>query len=78
MDIQLIVRIVVSIITIINLIAANFGFDPINLDEGVVYTTVSTIAAIAAWVWGFWKNNNFTTAAKAGQQVTNRIKANQK
>lgn len=75
MDTQLIVRLVVSIITIINLLATQFGFNPLNIDESSIYTVVSTIAALAAWIWGFWKNNNFTEAAKKGQELTNELKA---
>lgn len=75
MDIQLIVRIIVSIITFVNLLAASFGFTPLNIDESTVYTTVSAIVALAAWIWGFWKNNNFTKAAKEGQAVIDELKA---
>lgn len=75
MDTQLIARLVVSIIAAINAAAAAFGFNPLNVDEQMVYSTVSFIAALAAWVWGFWKNNNFTQAAIEGQKVTDAIKA---
>lgn len=74
MDTQLIVRIIVSIVTAINAFAAAFGFDPLNIDEGTIYTVVSFFAVIAAWVWGFWKNNNFTEAAKKGQAVIDETK----
>ena len=75
MDTQLIVRIIVSAITIINLLAAQFGFNPLNIDDETVYTVVSAVAAIAAWAWGFWKNNNFTKAAKKGQETIDKLKA---
>ncbi len=75
MDTQLIVRIIVSIITLINAFAASFGFDPLNIEEGTIYTVVSFFAAIAAWVWGFWKNNNFTEAAKKAQTLLDATKA---
>ena len=78
MDTQLIVRIIVSLITMINACAAAFGFDPLNVDEGTIYTVVSFVAAVAAWVWGFWKNNNFTEAAKKGQAVVDEMKLAQK
>lgn len=74
MDTQLIVRIVVSVITMINAFAAAFGFAPIDVDEGTVYTAVSFIVMIAAWIWGFWKNNNFTEAAKVAQEKLNELK----
>ena len=78
MDTQLIVRIIVSLVTMINACAAAFGFDPLNVDEGTIYTVVSFVAAVAAWVWGFWKNNNFTEAAKKGQVVVDEMKLAQK
>ena len=78
MDIQLITRIIVSVITAINAFAAAFGFDPLAIDEGVIYTVVSFVAMVAAWAWGFWKNNNFTKAAKEGQKYTDELKAEAK
>lgn len=78
MDTQLIVRIIVSLITMINACAAAFGFDPLNVDEGTIYTVVSFIAAVAAWAWGFWKNNNFTEAAKRGQLFIDELKLAEK
>jgi SPP1 family holin len=74
MDIQLIVRIIVSVIAMINAFAAAFGFDPIDVDEGTVYTAVSFVIMIGAWVWGFWKNNNFTKAAKLAQEKLIELK----
>lgn len=75
MDTQLIARLIVSIIAAINAAAAAFGFNPLKVDEQMVYSTVSFIVALAAWAWGFWKNNNFTQAAIEGQKVTDAIKA---
>lgn len=75
METQLAVRIIVSIITVINAFAAAFGFNPIDVDEDTIYTVVSFVAMIAAWVWGFWKNNNFTEAAKEAQKHLNNLKS---
>ena len=69
MDTQLIVRIIVSIVTIVNAFAAALGVPPLDVDENTIYTVVSFIAMVAAWVWGFWKNNNFTEAAKKAQET---------
>ena len=60
MDTNLIIRIVVSVIAFANLIASQFGFNPLKLSEKEIYTAVSAIVTLVAWVWGFWKNNNFT------------------
>lgn len=74
MDIHLIGRLVVSILVCINMVASMAGWNPIPYDENSVYTTVSTIATIITWAYGFWKNNNFTEAAKEGQKVIDEIK----
>lgn len=69
MDTQLIVRIIVSIVTMVNAFAAALGVPPLDVDENTIYTVVSFIAMVAAWVWGFWKNNNFTESAKKAQET---------
>lgn len=78
MDTQLIARLVVSILVCFNMIAAMAGWNPIAYDEDSIYVTVSTIATIVTWAYGFWKNNNFTAAAKEGQKVIDEIKGKQK
>lgn len=69
MDTQLIVRIIVSIVTMVNAFAAALGIPPLDVDENTIYTVVSFVAMVAAWVWGFWKNNNFTESAKKAQET---------
>lgn len=78
MDTQLIARLVISILVCINMVASMAGWNPIKYDENSVYVTVSTIATIITWAYGFWKNNNFTAAAKEGQKVVDEIKAKKK
>lgn len=78
MDTQLIARLVISILVCINMIASMAGWNPIKYDENSIYVTVSTIATIVTWAYGFWKNNNFTAAAKEGQKVVDEIKAKKK
>lgn len=78
MDAQLITRIVVSIVAIFNLLAAQFGWNPFDADESDIYLVVSTIFMIVMFVRGFWKNNNFTEAAKLAQDVLDEIKLDQK
>ena len=73
-DKDLIARIVLSVIAFINLLANAFGFNPISVDENAVYTTVLFVAALVVWIWGFWKNNNFTQNAKDAQKYLNDLK----
>lgn len=70
-----ITRLVVSLVTIINVVAQSFGWSPIPLEDGeLVYTAASSIVAIIAIVWAWWKNNNMTKAAQVGQLVINELK----
>lgn len=78
MDAKLIARLIISVIAIINMLAAQFGWNPIEADESGIYMTVSTIFALVMWIRGFWKNNNFTEAAKIGQAVVDKIKMDEK
>ena len=75
MDTQLIVRLIVSVIAVINSICSMAGFPLLNLGEEQVSDVVSAVLLVAAWAWGFWKNNSFTIAAKEGQKVTDAIKS---
>lgn len=75
METELIVRLIVSIIAAINAAAAAFGFNPFNVDEQTIYTVVSFVAAFVTWVWGFWKNNDFTDEARRGTAVMRELKA---
>ena len=74
LDKDLIARLVLSIIAFINLLANAFGFNPIVVDENAVYTTVSFIAALGVWAWGFWKNNYFTHNARDAQVYLDDLK----
>lgn len=75
MSTDLIARLVISIIAAINAAAAAFGFNPFNVDEQTVYTVVSFVVALVTWVWGFWKNNDFTDEAKQGTALMRELKA---
>lgn len=68
-------RLIVSAVTIVNIVAAAFGWQPLGIDAEQLYLGLSTIAAIAANVWSWWRNNNMTEAAQVGQMVTDRIKS---
>lgn len=78
LDANLIARTIISLIAAFNLLAANFGWSPIDADESNIYSTVSVLVAIVIWARGFWKNNNFTEAARLGQIVIDEVKLDNK
>lgn len=69
-----IVRLIVSVVTIVNIVAAQFGWSPLGLDSDLLYTVISGGFAIAAAIWSWWKNNNMTEASQAAQNVLDIIK----
>jgi SPP1 family holin len=78
MDTGTIARLIISIIAAINAAAAAFGFNPFDVDEQTIYSAVSFVAALITWIWGFWKNNDFTEPAREGTALTHRLKAKAK
>ncbi len=75
MSTDLIARLVISVIAAINAAAAAFGFNPFNVDEQTVYTGVSFVVALITWIWGFWKNNDFTDEARQGSALMRDLKS---
>ena len=53
-------RTVLLWLAIINQILTALGINPLPLDDNTVSTVITTVFALWAW----WKNNDFTHAAK--------------
>lgn len=68
------VRLVVALATVVNIVAQPFGWQPLGIDAEQLYAVISGAAAIVAGVWTWWKNNNVSTAAQTGQNLTDAIK----
>ncbi|GEQ04584.1 phage holin [Staphylococcus gallinarum] len=71
MDTGTIVRTILLIIAWVNQILAIKHISPIPVDEVTISTLITGIVSLVAW----WKNNNFTHAAKKGQQKIHEVKA---
>lgn len=69
------VRLIVSLVTIINIVAQPFGWQPLGIDAEQLYLVISTAGAIIANIWAWWKNNNCSEAAQAGQKLIDAIKS---
>lgn len=70
---------VVGIVLIVNVAASYLGWTPLGDPEtiaGLAWTIASTVAALWQLIrnW-WWKNNNLTEAAQAGQKLANLIRA---
>lgn len=74
MELELIARLVWTIIVAVNAAAAAFGFNPLDVDQQTVYMAVSFFVALVTWAYGFWKNNDFTEEARQGTKLMHELK----
>ncbi len=74
----LIARAVTQVIVAIIGVVAIFKADIPVIDENLITQILSAIIYVGVLGWNHWKNNNYTDAAKEGQKVTDRIKAESK
>ncbi|BAW91080.1 phage holin [Staphylococcus caprae] len=65
------VRTILLILAWVNQILAMNHISPIPVDE----MTISTVITGVFSLWAWWKNNNFTHAAKKGQEKIHEVKA---
>ena len=65
------VRTILLILAWVNQILAMNHISPIPVDE----MTISTVTTGVFSLWAWWKNNNFTHAAKKGQEKIHEVKA---
>ena len=69
-----IVRLVVLVILIINQTLITLGYEPLPFSDEQVYEAVSIVALVLGSLWIWWKNNNVTDVALAGQSEIERLK----
>lgn len=73
-----IVRLVVLVILIVNQALITFGYEPLPFSDEQVYEAVSIAALVVISLYSWWKNNNVTEVAIAGQAEIERIKGARK
>lgn len=71
---ELITRVIVSAIILMNIVLSVFGCNPLDVDESAVFGVVSTILLFADHIYNTWKNFNITPEAVTGQTVINALK----
>ncbi len=62
------IRLIMLVLSLVNLILGAFGIAPITFDENELYAVVSVIFAVITGIVAFWKNNSFTSAAQAADE----------
>lgn len=73
-----IIRLVVLAVLIVNQTLITLGYEPLPFSDEQVYEAVSIVALVVGSLWVWWKNNNVTDVAIAGQAELERIKGARK
>lgn len=58
-----IVRLIVMILSMVNMLLTVNGKNPLPWSEDEMYIGLSQVAAIITTIWTWWKNNSFTKEA---------------
>ncbi|MGN1202805.1 MAG: phage holin [Eubacterium sp.] len=62
-------RTLILILALLNQIFAVFGIGTIDIEEDSVYQVISVLFTIGAAIVAWWKNNSFTQAAIAADEL---------
>lgn len=62
------VRLILLVISLINMALAAAGKAPIPADYDEIYTIVSIVLSVIVGIAAYWKNNSFTAAAQAADE----------
>ena len=73
-----IVRLIVLVILIINQTLITLGYEPLPFSDEQVYEAVSIVALVVVSLYSWWRNNNVSEEALAGQSEIERIKGARK
>ena len=68
-------RTILTIIAIVNFILKARGINVIDVDEDSITAVVDNLVSAGVILWGFWKNNSFTLAAKNADFALAKYKA---
>ena len=69
-----IVRLIVLVILIINQTLITLGYEPLPFSDEQIYEAISIVALVVMTLYSWWKNNNVTDVALAGQSEIERLK----
>lgn len=73
---DVIVRLVILVIALVNVALVVAGYNPIMVDDSAIYDGVSIAIATCSSLWCAWKNNPITEEAKAANVLMEELKAN--
>jgi SPP1 family holin len=69
-----IVRTICLVLALVNQLLSSTGHAVLPIADEQVETLVTVGATVVIAVWNWWKNNSFTQAALAGDELKNSLK----
>ena len=69
-----IVRLIVMILSMVNMLLTVNGKNPLPWSEDEMYMGLSQVAAIITTIWTWWKNNSFTKEAIKADEYLEELK----
>lgn len=72
------IRLIVLAVAVINAAMQIFGFDAVELGNETAEKTASVIVLVVTAASAYWKNNSFTEAAQAADEILQTIRRTQK
>ena len=69
-----IIRLLVTLVLVINAGLTAKGLNPIPFDESAVTDVLTQLFAAGSIVWSWWKDNNVTKKARAQKELSKKLK----
>ena len=64
---------IVAVLAVLKMLGIDYG-----ITEEQIYTALLPVVTIIVWIWGFYKNNDFTKEGIAGTKYTRILKMHKK
>lgn len=70
-----VIRTIALIVALLNMLLTAFGKNPLPFSDEEVYSGLSAVAAVAAALAAWWKNNSFSACALQADDMLKVLKA---
>lgn len=64
---------IVAVLAVLKMLGIDYG-----ITEEQIYTALLPVVTILVWIWGFYKNNDFSKEGIAGTKYTRILKMHRK
>ena len=64
---------IVAVLAVLKMLGIDFG-----ITEETIYNALLSVVTVLVWIWGFYKNNDFTKEGLAGTKYTRILKMHKK